>query len=527
MNFKYLVYIFFNSITLNKMNRYFIELNSKYWKNCTSNSECGYILVENLQYDYQYIPAAGRIVKSLEEETSCSPIVLFAGFFLFRSHKKIYESFNIHKYIYNSFFISPFILFKAFKQTVKFYLFEDKDPSKLLQLKYENIFIGDLIYDTILRELPNTYTIKKFRFKYLFYIFSAFLYYFRYSELFERFNIKYVYISHTTYIKFGLLARIANSLGRIVIVADRKHIKVYNKTDNIRECKFTPKLDYVEYIKTQAEKIIPIVDNYLNARFLGNINHHDVINAYKDKRIYSKEEIKNQLKIENENPLVVIFPHIFSDDAHATPFEHSLFRDYYDWFDKTLQIIANLKDINWIIKPHPSAKLYNEQNVIEKMVIDLKSDNIFLTPNDLNTSSVINFADVVLTAQGTFALEFSCFGGPSIITAKAKYSGYSISIEPKTVNEYYMYLHEIRSLQRIPEEKVKLAKLLLWIILINSKTEDLLFSKTNNKNRIAQWEIIVKNMEQYSIHNDLLYKRIKFFLNNDFENMAWYDAEQY
>ena len=36
------------------------------------------------------------------------------------------------------------------------------------------------------------------------------------------------------------------------------------------------------------------------------------------------------------------------------------FTDYQDWFEITLEIIKDIKEYNWIVKPHPAEKMYGE-----------------------------------------------------------------------------------------------------------------------------------------------------------------------
>ena len=43
----------------------------------------------------------------------------------------------------------------------------------------------------------------------------------------------------------------------------------------------------------------------------------------------------------------------------------SWYTDYVDWFKKTLEIIKDLDNANWIIKPHPAEFKYGSKTKIQ------------------------------------------------------------------------------------------------------------------------------------------------------------------
>jgi hypothetical protein len=81
----------------------------------------------------------------------------------------------------------------------------------------------------------------------------------------------------------------------------------------------------------------------------------DVKAAYADKHQYSLIELKRKLGITNDNPIVFIFAHIFSDTPRGAN-DKILFIDFYKWLYETIKYVKDLKDINWVVKPHPSVQ---------------------------------------------------------------------------------------------------------------------------------------------------------------------------
>ena len=56
----------------------------------------------------------------------------------------------------------------------------------------------------------------------------------------------------------------------------------------------------------------------------------------------------------------------FSDTNHGSG--KFIFRDYFQHFKKTLDILNNDKETLWLIKPHPSRHFFKEQGVVENEI---------------------------------------------------------------------------------------------------------------------------------------------------------------
>ena len=53
----------------------------------------------------------------------------------------------------------------------------------------------------------------------------------------------------------------------------------------------------------------------------------------------------------------MILPNVFIDNLLTH--DKGLYSTPIEWFTETLKIISKIKNVNWIIKPHPSEKIYN------------------------------------------------------------------------------------------------------------------------------------------------------------------------
>jgi hypothetical protein len=135
-----------------------------------------------------------------------------------------------------------------------------------------------------------------------------------------------------------------------------------------------------------------------------------------------------------------------------------LYADFYTWLESSLDIASKIKGVNWIVKPHPAAKLYGELGEVKKMVARMGARNIFLAPDDMSPFSVKSLATAIITAQGTVGLEYSCLGIPSILASNPFYSGFGFTIEPSTVEEYQNALVQVVDLKPLAKDKIIMSK---------------------------------------------------------------------
>ena len=159
--------------------------------------------------------------------------------------------------------------------------------------------------------------------------------------------------------------------------------------------------------------------------------------------------------------------HAFSDANHGSG--DLLFQDYYRWYLDTLNHVRSIKDVVWIIKPHPSSCLYGEEGIAESTFYKSNSKNIYLCPSDMSTASVFNIATAVVTVRGTVAIEAACMGVPSVLAGEAPYAGFGYTHEPNTQEEYFQTLSNIRHLKKLTSDQINNAKKVLY--LYNSMQE--------------------------------------------------------
>ena len=191
------------------------------------------------------------------------------------------------------------------------------------------------------------------------------------------------------------------------------------------------------------------------AKFHGKGNK-DTVCAFAGKKDITLEELKKEMGLKPQYKNVIIMCHCFSDNAHSC--DELIFNDYYVWLEETLKIVRNLKNANWIIRAHPSRRLYGESDEVQKLFEKYKSDYMFYFPEEYSGELVKELADVIVTVQGTAGYEYTCFGIPVVLTGKSFYSGYGYTVDMRTKEEYIDTLCNIQKLGKLNTKQINMAR---------------------------------------------------------------------
>jgi hypothetical protein len=444
----------------------FIRLNEKTWRSGIAKFNDICIVEGHIECPASIIDKA-RIAKALDEANGVKPIVFIRGFYERGNNvAHIYRSFNInHFYMSWNGFFNPRIIVPALFQTIKTIL-TIKTGEQLLTVHYKGIHIGDLIYDTLIRFKPNSYTVGNVTKEHLRLIFRAYMTFNSNQYLIDKYKPKYLVTSHNVYAEFGLFPRqIRHSNGGVVFLKDIYAYKCYDTQTNITEHflkidkkKFEAKLQDIKYLSESEQ--------YFSKRMSGNVDQIDVKNAFINKKTYTINDLALLFSgVDTNKKNVVVMSHAFSDAPHVG--EGLLFNDYYDFLEKTLIELNKNQTINCFVKAHPSSYMWNEKGGVEALIEKNNLTNVYIFPSDLNTNSICKLADYIVTAKGTAGLEFSCMGIPAITAGKGYYYGFGIAIEPSSITEYYELLKSITSIKPLNEDIKKRALVLLYMVSEN------------------------------------------------------------
>jgi len=432
----------------------FCKYNFRLWQNLSFIDSNAKVLIEGRPFINQVI-SSSLCARALCDNQRVEPVIWSSK----KTIEKIYRSFHINNFLSkHEYFLEnkKYILNKTFINLVTFYIKITFRGNKLNYLindfSLEGVKLGDLIYDSYIRLDCSFVRPKIYSFKFLTILSKALIEFYSINHYFKNNDVRFVVVSRWCYAQPGAyLSRIAVRQG-VSLIATRydKPIFVKNKEQVFFDYFKVFKSNLVKY---SEEKFLLSLEN----RFKGIGLGFDIKTAYSGKKWDLKKLTKNfgkEFCPEKKNVFIML--HAFSDANHADG--RLIFRDYYSWFIETLNFISSNDEVNWIVKKHPSLKYYNEEGLVEKCLESYESTSVILLPDEFNTLSIFELADVVITARGTIALEASVFGIPTILAGDSSFSGLGFTHEPKNIDEYEKILQNIVQLHKLTKEQVVTAK---------------------------------------------------------------------
>ncbi len=98
-------------------------------------------------------------------------------------------------------------------------------------------------------------------------------------------------------------------------------------------------------LPTLSEKEEKEAEELLDGRFSGKNGRKIDTGAFSG-RVASREELAREMGLDPSKKNVVIMAHTFSDGVFNLG--RLYFRDYYDWLEQTLKLVADITNVNWI-----------------------------------------------------------------------------------------------------------------------------------------------------------------------------------
>ena len=302
-----------------------------------------------------------------------------------------------------------------------------KNKKDILNLKINNIYCGDLIYDTYIRfrNFPTVDIKDNFLEKI---IFKSVVLILAMKELQKKFKFKYLYTNYSTYIFYGIMVRVFLKEG--VNVYSGKTISQYNKKLSNSDYLHVEKYKNFQKIfkklsnkKSKLEKAKKLT----NKIFFGkrkNLEFMDYMNV----NPFSKSFKKFNSNVDG----VVFLPNFFESQR---VWGKLIFLDFYDWINFTCKIIEK-NNLNIAIKPHPNIFNINTESVsvvelLQKRYPNLKWIDPFVSNLDLFKK--IKFG---VSPWGTVLWELPYFKINAISAGEHPACNYNLGYEPRTKKKY-------------------------------------------------------------------------------------------
>ncbi|WP_258807272.1 hypothetical protein [Pseudidiomarina sp. CB1] len=308
-----------------------------------------------------------------------------------------------------------------------------ESKSDILEINIEGIVIGDLIYDTYLKWFKKP-TVNQKDIRLLFLLIIARTYTENCKKIFRENQYTDVLLTHSVYIAFGILARVALDSGASVKVIQNVRGKTHRELTKNHPYQAECFAEYPSVLKgIKANELISLrakAELELNSRLKGDVS---AINYMRNSAYNTGTQPPNFSNIDPYpgRPRVFIPLHCFFDSPHI--YRWILFPDFYEWLDCILPYLLENK-INVYLKPHPNG-IEGNSMIVEQLkekykdvqLIDAATDNSSLRPRHF---------DAVLTVYGTIAHEFAYKGFQVINAGDNPHIGFSFSLTPNSVSEY-------------------------------------------------------------------------------------------
>ena len=381
------------------------------------------------------------VITNLEDKNYNSKTIFAdAGY---RRLDNLYLSFGgkvVHRHVYE---YADKKLINFFLKKIRGGILEKED---VLNVSVEGIFIGDLIYDTYLRN-KNSPTLNVQDELLDKVILEALNIYFNCKELFSRYNVKALVNSYTTYIHHGIIVRLCLSKNIPVYTIGSEYSlvhKVLNEypSHHNNHILFNALFNRLE---NKSERINES-KNIFEKRFKGQI---DSATSYMKESAFSDYTNPELDKLDGSNTVVVL-AHCFFDAPHS--YIKFLFPDFYEWMIFTLDELLRQKNITVLVKQHPNGVKANDE-IFDQLKIKYKNTNIKFIDKKTSQLQLLKLRPkAIITGYGTAASEFAYHGIPVLMVYDNPFTSYNFTLVAKTIDQYNKLLSNLDDI-KIPQNR--------------------------------------------------------------------------
>ena len=451
----------------------FLKLNKKILLNHKSKKIIGFFNRERPETAVE----SSIIISAIANKKKMSVVIITDD--LYKGIKNIFKSFGFKNFFSTSliknfyknlnFFLAIFVTFKSF-----FFIRKVGLDDFVKKFYYKDILLGDLIYDSYIR-YGKKFVNPKIDLKLLRIIFLACFKTLKMNEFFKNYKIQYLFTNADCYVNNDTIG---------TRIAHKKNIKVFkiNSLDRIflnQAKKFEIKEGFLPINKYFSKKKFNSefnfsskkLSNFLKKRFEGKIKYsyssvRDLTNSNKLAKYFTKKKFIEKIyrKKKSFDKIILFAPHAFADAPHHFGINF-IFRDYYNQFVETIDYIDKhgSEKILWLVRPHPSSKIYGEENIVRNYLDSKKSNIKYCDQNLINTKNLIDICDTVITGRGTIGLEFACHGKKPIIAGSSTYSNFGIAHQCKNKKEYFKFINNLSEIELSKNQVIFARKILYYI----------------------------------------------------------------
>jgi len=291
----------------------------------------------------------------------------------------------------------------------------------------DDVWIGDLVYDSFLREnsVPSIDLNDENFARSLARSLEIYVYWRDYMDLH---NVRAINVSHCVY-NLAIPLRIAISRGIPVFQTNASHLYRLNRKKLFAYNDFFEFPDTFRTLPVEVQTAgLAKAKERIELRFSGGVG---VDMGYSSKSAFGEYKSLRLLKA-TDRTKVLIATHCFFDSPHS--YGRNLFPDFFEWLDFLGKMTLEV-DYDWYIKTHPDY-LAGTKEIIDSFVS--KYPKFQLLPSDSSHHQIIEEGiDVVLTTYGTIGFEYAALGVPVVnASVNNPHIAYNFNIHPKSIDEY-------------------------------------------------------------------------------------------
>ena len=381
------------------------------------------------------------------------------------SYESIYKSFGVKNFIRPNF--NEINNLKEEKKIKKIFN-KIKSKEKLLKLRVNKILIGDLLYDSYLRN--NSIATIQLDSKEFENYFRKFLkLFFFWKDYFNKNKINSIITSHQVY-EYGLPSRIAVTKKILCLQASLSFLyKFSEKNLSLNFDQKNYKKTFMKFSKDKKKRYIKLGAQFLINRFNKNYsfdprtNSENVTIAFDKSKIIRKKNKHRKIK-------VLIASHCLDDAPHV--YGNFLFNDIYEWLEYLFKI-SKKTNYEWYVKIHPQnyKKDYNLMRDLIKKYPSIKIIKEKTSMNQIINSGITH----ALSIYGSVGYELPYHGIP-VIFANPQYNpfnNFSFNINCKNKKEYENKIMNLKKLKiNFNRREIYIYSFMRFLYIFNSFFEN-------------------------------------------------------
>lgn len=154
-----------------------------------------------------------------------------------------------------------------------------------------------------------------------------------------------------------------------------------------------------------------------------------------------KSVIFDQLSLDANRPIIVVFPNVIFDMSVLLPNVHTIFEGVVDWLTYLIDLAHEHRSAQIIVRPHPSEFIFGLKYTLQEALLKLRPrlpDNVTYLPNStaINSYGLIDIADLGLTYVSDIGWEMVLRGVPVICGGHGHFTHKGFTNDPESKEDF-------------------------------------------------------------------------------------------